>query len=140
MGWIITVEGTARDLVALLPETSDNPVLALISINLALLAIGTVIETTAAILICSTLLLPVAQALGLDPVHFGIVLCFNLLLGMMTPPMGVGLYVIANVGRIPVGHVLQAVVPFFIPLIIVLAIITFFPQLSLWLPNLVFGS
>ena len=140
MGWIITVEGTARDLVELLPDTGDNPLLALLSINIALLAIGTVIETTAAILICSSLLLPAAQAMGLDPVHFGIVLCFNLLLGMMTPPMGVGLYVIANIGRIPVGDVLKTVIPFFVPLLIVLAIITYFPQLSLWLPNLVFGS
>ena len=140
MGWIITVEGTARDLVRLLPDNAENPVVGLILINLGLLVIGTVIETTAAILICSTLLLPTAQAMGLDPVHFGVILCFNLLLGMMTPPMGVGLYVISNIGKVPVGEVLRAVIPFFIPLIIVLAIITFVPQLSLWLPNLVFGS
>jgi len=134
------VEGTARDLVKLLPIASDNPIVGLILINVGLLAIGMVIETTAAILICSTLLMPVAQAMGVDPVHFGVILCFNLLLGMMTPPMGVGLYVIANVGKVPVGEVLKAVIPFFIPLVVVLAIITFFPGLSLWLPNLVFGS
>lgn len=139
MGWIITVEGTARDLVALLPGTSENPILALILINVGLLAIGTVIETTAAILICASLLMPAAKAMGLDPVHFGIILCFNLLLGMMTPPMGVGLYVISNIGKVPVGEVLKAVIPFFIPLVIVLGIITFVPELSLWLPNLVFG-
>ena len=140
MGWIVTVEGTARDLVALLADPSSNAVVGLILINLVLLAVGCVIETTAAILICSTLLLPVAKAMGVDPVHFGVILCFNLLLGMMTPPMGVGLYVIAGVGRVPFGEVLRATIPFFIPLLAVLGIITFVPELSLWLPRLVFGS
>jgi tripartite ATP-independent transporter DctM subunit len=140
MGWIVTVEGTARDLVAMLPTGEGNKVGGLLAINLALLAIGCVIETTAAILICSSLLLPVALALGLDPVHFGVILCFNLLLGMMTPPMGVGLYVMSNVGKVPVGAILRATIPFFIPLLVALGLITFVPELSLWLPRLVFGS
>lgn len=140
MGWIVTVEGTARDLVDLLPTSGDSNYLNLIAINVALLAIGCVIETTAAILICSSLLMPVALAMGLNPVHFGVMLCFNLLLGMMTPPMGVGLYVISAVGEVPVGDVLKAVMPFFIPLLVTLMAITFLPELSLWLPRLVFGS
>lgn len=84
--------------------------------------------------------MPVALAMGLNPVHFGVMLCFNLLLGMMTPPMGVGLYVISAVGEVPVGDVLKAVMPFFIPLLVTLMAITFLPELSLWLPRLVFGS
>lgn len=140
MGWIVTVEGTARDLVALLPTGQDSSIWGLIAINVALLVIGMVIETTAAILICSSLLLPVALAMGLDPVHFGIILCFNLLLGMMTPPMGVGIYVMSNVGQVPVGELLKAVIPFFIPLLFVLGVISLVPELSLWLPNLFFGS
>jgi hypothetical protein len=88
-------------------------------------------------------LLPVVlqrATLGLDPVHFGVILCFNLLLGMMTPPMGVGLYVMSNVGKVPVGAILRATIPFFIPLLVALGLITFVPELSLWLPRLVFGS
>ena len=140
MGWIVTIEGTAQDLAALVSEFSANKYVGLLAINAFLLVLGCVIETTAAILICSSLLLPVAQAMGVDPVHFGVILCFNLLIGMMTPPMGVGLYVISSVGKVSVEDLIGAIWPFLIPLVGALLVITFVPELSLWLPNLVFGA
>jgi TRAP-type C4-dicarboxylate transport system permease large subunit len=91
-------------------------------------------------LICGSLLLPAAQAMGVDPVHFGVILVFNLLVGMMTPPMGVGLYVISSVGGVSAESVVRSIFPFFIPILAALLIITFVPELSLWLPRLVFGS
>jgi tripartite ATP-independent transporter DctM subunit len=140
MGWIVTIEGAAQDLAAIVSYFGDNKYLGLIAINIFLLLLGCIIETTAAILICGALLLPAAQSMGVDPVHFGIILCFNLLVGMLTPPMGVGLYVISGVGGVRPESVIRAVLPFFITLLAALAAITFVPELSLWLPRLVFGS
>jgi tripartite ATP-independent transporter DctM subunit len=140
MGWIVTIEGTAQDLVGIVSLFADNNYLGLIAINVFLLALGCIIETTAAILICGSLLLPAAQAMGVDPVHFGVILVFNLLVGMMTPPMGVGLYVISSVGGVSAESVVRSIFPFFIPILAALLIITFVPELSLWLPRLVFGS
>ncbi len=140
MGWIVTIEGTAQDLAALVSDFSANKYVGLLAINVFLLLLGCVIETTAAILISSSLLLPVALAMGVDPVHFGVILCFNLLIGMMTPPMGVGLYVVSSVGRVPVADLIRAIWPFLMPLLGALLLITFVPELSLWLPRLVFGS
>ena len=97
------------------------------------------LETLPALLIMSSILLPVTQALGVDPVHFGIIICFNLILGIITPPMGIGLFVAARVARVAPEQVLRAILPFLVPLVAGLLVITAFPQLTLWLPNLVFG-
>ena len=98
-----------------------------------------VLETLPALLICTPVLLPVAQAVGIDPIHFGVVLCFNLIVGMITPPMGIGLYVMVAVSRLRFEEVTRASMPFLIPLLIALVIITFVPALSLWLPEFLLG-
>jgi TRAP-type C4-dicarboxylate transport system permease large subunit len=82
----------------------------------------------------------VVKVLGVDTVHFGIIMCFNLIIGIITPPMGIGLFVAARVARISPEQVLRSVLPFMVPLLIGLLVITAFPQLTLWLPNLVFGK
>ena len=138
MSWILTVEGTGHQLASAIGGVSDNRVLALLLINLFLLGVGLVLETAPAILITATLLLPVAQSYGVDPVHFGVILSFNLLIGIITPPMGIGLYVIAGVARLRVEDVIRTSWPFLIPLLAALLVITYVPSLSLWLPNLVF--
>jgi TRAP-type C4-dicarboxylate transport system permease large subunit len=98
------------------------------------------LETLPALLIMSSILLPVVKVLGVDTVHFGIIMCFNLIIGIITPPMGIGLFVAARVARISPEQVLRSVLPFMVPLLIGLLVITAFPQLTLWLPNLVFGK
>jgi len=97
------------------------------------------LETLPALLILSPILLPVVSAYSVDPVHFGVIICFNLIIGIITPPMGIGLFVGARVAKISPERILQAVIPLLIPLIAGLMVITFWPQLTLWLPNLVFG-
>ncbi|MFQ5983865.1 MAG: TRAP transporter large permease, partial [Woeseiaceae bacterium] len=139
MSWILTVEGSGHKLAAAIAAVTDNRILALLLMNLFLIGLGLILETAPAILITSTLLLPVAQSFGVDPVHFGIILCFNLLIGIITPPMGIGLYVIAGVARLRVEEVIRSSLPFLIPLLVALVVITYVPSLSLWLPNLVFG-
>lgn len=140
MSWILTVEGSGHRLAEAIGAVTDNRIVGLALINLFLIGLGLVLETAPAILITSTLLLPVAQSFGVDPVHFGIILCFNLLIGIITPPMGIGLYVIAGVARLRVEDVIRASWPFLVPLLIALGVITYVPWLSLWLPNLVFGT
>ena len=90
------------------------------------------------LVILSSILLPVVEALGVDPVHFGVIICYNLILGIITPPMGIGLFVAARVANITPEAVLKASWPFFIPLLAALVLISAVPALSLWLPTTVY--
>ena len=139
MGWVITTERVAHDAAALIATHIQSPLVGLLILNVFLLVVGMFLETLPALLIMSSILLPVTQALGVDPVHFGIIICFNLILGIITPPMGIGLFVAARVARVTPEQVLRAILPFLVPLVAGLLVITAFPQLTLWLPNLVFG-
>ena len=138
-GWVMTSEGMAQDAAQLMIEYIANPLVGLLIINLFLIIIGMFLEGAPALLILAPILLPVVQAFGIDPVHFGIILCFNLLIGIITPPMGIGLFVAGQVAGISPERVLKACVPFLVPLVIGLGILTAFPQMVLWLPNLVMG-
>ncbi|MBL8700656.1 MAG: TRAP transporter large permease, partial [Alphaproteobacteria bacterium] len=138
MGWIITTERVAHDTAQLIITYVQSPMIGLLVINLFLLIVGMFIETVPALLILSSILLPVVKQLGIDPVHFGIIICYNLILGIITPPMGIGLFVAARVAGITPEAVLKASWPFFVPLLASLAIISAFPALSLWLPTAVY--
>jgi tripartite ATP-independent transporter DctM subunit len=138
MGWIITTERVAHDMAQLIITYVQSPILGLLVINLLLLVVGMFIETVPALLILSSILLPVVKQLGIDPVHFGVIICYNLILGIITPPMGIGLFVAARVAGISPEAVLKASWPFFIPLLAALVIISAVPALSLWLPTTVY--
>ena len=139
MGWVVTSERSAHDAAQAIAESVGSPIAALLLINVFLLVVGTVIEGLPALLITASILHPVVMDIGIDPVHFGVVITFNLILGIITPPMGIGLFVASRVAGIPVEQVLRATIPFLVPLMISLVVITIFPGLSLWLPDLVFG-
>ena len=139
MGWLITTERIPHDAAAAISEYIEHPLVGLLVINLFLIVVGMFLETLPALLILSPILFPVVNAFGIDPVHFGIIICFNLIIGIITPPMGIGLFVAARVAGITPERVLRAVLPFFVPLLLGLVIVTAFPQLTLWLPDLVFG-
>lgn len=115
---------------------SDNPIIILLVINLALLLIGTVMDVAPAILIFTPIFMPIALDLGVDPVHFGIFFIFNLCVGTITPPVGTGLFVGSSVGNVKIEHLIKPLVPFYIAIFVILMIITFVPQISLFLPNL----
>jgi TRAP-type C4-dicarboxylate transport system permease large subunit len=83
--------------------------------------------------------LPIAVSLGIDPVHFGVVMVLNLMIGLLTPPVGMVLYVLSRVTKVPFEECAKATIPFVIPLVIVLLLVTFIPELSMWLPNLIYG-
>jgi tripartite ATP-independent transporter DctM subunit len=139
MGHILTVEGAAASLSALMASATDDPLLALLIINVGLLLIGCVLETTPALLIASAVLGPVIARFGIDPIHFGVVIVFNLIIGIITPPMGIGLFAVSAVTKLSVEEVMRGVLPYLVPLLLALLALTVFPQLSLWLPNLLMG-
>ena len=134
-GWVIAREQGPQAVTELMLKLTDNPLVFLLLVNIALLLIGMLLEPVAALLITIPVLLPAAIEFGIDPLHFGIVMILNLVLGLLTPPVGLVLYVLSSVTGSSVQSVTRGTVPFLIPLIITLLLITFIPALSLWLPG-----
>lgn len=137
--WVLTVEGMPQQVSALMLGFSKNPAVLLLLSNIILLIAGMFLESTAAIMILTPILLPPLVAAGVDPVHFGLVMVFNLMLGMITPPVGMSVYMLSPIVNLPVGKIFKAVIPYLISLLVALVILTYVPQISLWLPNLVFS-
>lgn len=137
---ILALEGVPQQLAGLLLSISENPLVVLLIVNIALLIFGAVMDTTAILLVAVPVLVPLMKMLGIDPVHFGIVMVINLLIGTLTPPFGILLFVMTEVAKVDYKPLLRQTAPFYIPLFIFLAVITFFPALSLSLPAYVFGQ
>jgi len=140
MGWILTSERIPHEAAQIITGYIKSPFWGLMVINGFLLIVGMLMETLPSLLILSPILFPVVKMYGVDPVHFGLIICFNLGIGIITPPVGVGLFVAAKVAKVSPERISMAVLPFYIPLIISLIIVTYWPQLTLWLPNLVLGG
>ena len=118
---------------------SENKIVILLTINLILLIVGFFMDMTPAILIFTPIFLPIAQSLGMDPVHFGVMMTFNLCMGIVTPPVGSCLFVGCSVGKVRLAQVIPFMLPMYIALIITLLLVTFIPQISLILPQLLLG-
>lgn len=139
MGWVLTRAQVPQQLGAWILGTTRNPLIILLMINIFLLIVGCFMEALAALIILVPVFMPVIQSVGIDPVHFGLVMVLNLMIGTLTPPVGIVLFVVARVANLPFEVVTKATAPFLIPLVVVLMLITIFPPLVLWLPNLIFG-
>jgi C4-dicarboxylate transporter, DctM subunit len=111
----------------------------LLAINVLLLVLGCFLEVTATLLLVLPILAPALKPLGVDPVHFSIIFTHNMEIGLVHPPVGLNLYVLSTISQAPIGEVIRGILPFLILLLIVLAIITYVPVLTMWLPNAVFG-
>lgn len=118
---------------------TQNKYLVLFLLNIFLLVFGLCMETNSAIIILTPLILPITTALGIDPVHFGLVMIMNLMIGLLTPPVGMLLFVVCRVAKLPLDVMLKAIIPFYVPLLLILFLVTYLPQIVLWLPNLIFG-
>ncbi|MEM5494896.1 TRAP transporter large permease [Hoeflea sp. AS16] len=136
--WILTANQVAEHFSQLMLSVTDNKVALLLIITLIVLVVGLFMETIAAITILTPVLLPVAVGLGMDPVHFGIVMILNLMIGLLTPPVGMVLYVLSKVAHVSFERCVMATAPFLVPLIVVLMMLTFIPELSMWLPTLLY--
>ena len=137
MSWIMAYENIPQQVSAALLAVSDNPLVILLIINALLLVVGTFMDMTPAVLIFTPIFLPVVMGpnIGLDPVHFGIIMIANLCIGLCTPPVGTCLFLGCGVGKTTIAKVTPVLLPFFLAMIAALMIITYWPWLSLWLPG-----
>jgi C4-dicarboxylate transporter DctM subunit len=133
-GWVLTANRIPDMIAQGFISLSDNPYVFLLLVNLLLLIVGMFLETGAAIIILAPILTPVALKLGIDPIHFGILMIVNLAVGMTTPPVGVNLFVACQVAGLRIEQILKSMLPFYGVLLLDIAIITYLPQLTLWLP------
>lgn len=134
-GWVLTTTQVTEKFSVLLLSVTDNPVFILLIINVLLLIVGCFMETIAAISILVPILMPVITKVGIDPVQFGVIMVLNLMIGLLTPPVGMVLFILSKVANIPFDRTVRAVSPFLIPLLIVLLLITMVPQLTLAVPQ-----
>ncbi len=136
--WILIDQQVAEILANALLGFSQNKTVILIIMMLVILLIGCFMETIAAITILVPVLLPIAQQVGIDPVHLGLIVILNLMLGLLTPPVGMVLYVLSKVSGVKFEKCVTATAPFIVPLLIVLLMITFVPEIAMWLPNVAY--
>lgn len=136
MSWLFSFEGIPELISSFLLEQFSNKIVIFLVINLVLLIIGTFMDMTPAVLIFTPIFLPVVVALGMDPVHFGIVLVLNLCIGLCTPPVGTILFVGSGIANVSVSQVVKPLIPFLIIMVVVLLLITYIPEISMFLPRL----
>ncbi|HEX5129627.1 MAG TPA: TRAP transporter large permease [Usitatibacter sp.] len=134
-GWMLTATRTTEMIATWVLSITTEPWSFLLLANLLMLFVGCFLEPTAAITILVPILLPIVQKLGIDPVHFGLVMVLNLMIGLLHPPMGLVLFVLARVAKLSVERTTMAILPWLVPLLVSLAIVTYIPAISLWLPN-----
>ncbi|UCD82745.1 MAG: TRAP transporter large permease [Desulfobacterales bacterium] len=135
-GWILAAESVPEIIATAMTSMTKNPVVILLLVNLLLLFLGTIMETLAAIILMTPILLPLAQSIGIDPIHFGIIMTVNLNIGLATPPLGVCLLVASPIAEVSLEKIALSAVPFLVASIAVLFLISYVPQLVLFLPNL----
>lgn len=136
-GWMLTATGVTAAIADWVLGFTKEPWVFLLLANALMLFVGCFLEPTAAITILVPILLPIVQKLGIDPVHFGLVMVLNLMIGLLHPPMGMVLFVLARVAKLSVERTTAAILPWLVPLLISLVILTYIPAISLWLPKYV---
>lgn len=134
-GWILTAERVPDQVAEFFLSISDSPIVYLLLINVLLLLVGMFLETGAAIVILAPILTPVAVTFGIDPLHFGIIMIVNLAVGMLTPPIGVNLFVASSIAGLRIEHLIKPLIPFYLVLLVDILLISYLPAISLWLPN-----
>jgi TRAP-type C4-dicarboxylate transport system permease large subunit len=137
-GWVLTTTRVTEAVAEAMLSVTTNPLMILLIINVILLVVGCFMETIAAISILVPVLMPIVNKVGIDPVQFGLIMVLNLMIGLLTPPVGMVLFVLSRVANLSFDRTVAAVMPFLLPLFVVLILITVFPQLTLWLPTLIY--
>ncbi|MCF8261154.1 MAG: TRAP transporter large permease [Melioribacteraceae bacterium] len=135
MSWVMAYENIPQNVAAALLTLSDQPIMVLIIINIILLFVGTFMDMTPAVLIFTPIFLPIAVELGIDPIHFGIIMVMNLSIGLCTPPVGSILFVGCSIANLPITKVIKPLIPMYIAMIAALILVTYLPQLSLFIPE-----
>jgi C4-dicarboxylate transporter, DctM subunit len=138
--YLLTIQQIPQDLAALITGMHLNKYMFLVFVNLLLLLAGNFMEPSSLIMIIAPLIFPVAMQLGIDPIHLGVIVTVNMEIGMLTPPVGLNLFVASGISGLSLGEVVKASLPWFFVLLAGLLILTYIPAISLWLPNLMYGS
>lgn len=133
--YIMTLEQIPNTIASFITELSSNPIVILLVINLLLLIVGMFIDTISALVVLTPILLPIVTAVGIEPIHFGVILVANLAIGFITPPLGVNLFVASSISGVKLEKIVVAIIPFLLSMIITLLLITYIPALSMWLPT-----
>ncbi|MEE0691330.1 MAG: TRAP transporter large permease [Lachnospiraceae bacterium] len=134
--YVLVKEGISTQIANFILSISDNPAVILLIINIILLLLGMFMEPGAILTLMLPVLLPIVKPLGIDLIHFGLIMVLNLMIGQVTPPFGVCLFVISDVGKVKLDALYKSILPFLVPLIAVLFLCTYCPQIVTWLPNL----
>ncbi|WP_318614615.1 TRAP transporter large permease subunit [Sporosarcina sp. YIM B06819] len=135
-GRLITLERVAETVAHFVLTISENKIIILLLLNIFLLLVGLILEALAAIVILTPILLPIAVELGVDPIHFGLIMIFNLAIGFITPPVGVNLFVASGIAKLEIEEVIKGIGPLLITMLVLLGLITYVPMISLWLVGL----
>jgi tripartite ATP-independent transporter DctM subunit len=135
-GWVLTIEQLPQTFTRAILSISTDPLVLLLIVNALLLVVGMFLDSTTATLLVAPLVTAPLVLAGVDPVHLGIIFIFNLMIGLLTPPMGLALFLLADIAKAPMPAIFKALIPFYIPLFGALAIITFLPEVTLWLPRM----
>jgi tripartite ATP-independent transporter DctM subunit len=135
-GWVLTTTRMTEYAAEALLSLTTNRYLILLLINLLLLVVGCFLEPVAAISILVPILMPIILKVGIDPVHFGVVMTLNLMIGLLHPPLGMVLFVLARIAKLSIERTTMAILPWLVPLLVALCVITVFPEITLWLPRL----
>jgi tripartite ATP-independent transporter DctM subunit len=136
--WVLTVEQVPEQMSSLLLGISKSPWVLLMIVNGILLIVGMFMESISAIMVMTPLIVPPLYAAGVDPIHLGVVVVFNLMIGLLTPPVGMSLYMVSIISGVPFTRMAKVIWPFLIPLLVALVVVTMVPAVSTWLPTLIF--
>lgn len=139
-GWILSVEQVPQMMTKAMLSISSNPYMLLFLVNILLLLVGMFLDSTTAILVIAPIIAKPLVAMGVDPVHLGMVVVFNLMIGLLTPPMGLALFLVSDIAGVKMKEVLREMLPFYIPLGITLLLITYVPWITTWIPRLALGN
>ena len=135
-GWILSVEQVPQQLTGWMLSISTDPIVLLFLVNILLLIVGMFLDSTTAILVVAPIIAKPLVAAGVDPVHLGMVVVFNLMIGLLTPPMGLALFLVADIAKVSMKAILVEMAPFYVPLGVTLLMITYIPELTTWIPRL----
>lgn len=133
--WLLASTGTPTDLARYVLSSTENPILVVAAFNLILVVAGCFLDSASAIIILAPLMMPIAQELGIHPVHFGIIMLVNLSIGMLTPPVGLNLFVAMGVAKMSLGQIFRAVIPTMLLMMIALLCVSYIPQISMLVPD-----
>ena len=140
LAWVLTREQAGPQLVRLVTSVSTDPFVILLVLNVILLVLGCFLETLSLMILLVPVLMPLIKTLGIDPVHFGVMFTLNLMIGLITPPVGMSMFITSRIAGIQVAEFAREIWPFVIALVAVLLVVTYFPSVVLFLPNLVMGN